>query len=86
MATEDILINDGDGFVSLSELAAEQVDVALPISSTDGTRHHRLPVCGPIRSAFGRSKAVLALVTSSANDEHFGKNRSTGGSNAAAYY
>ena len=37
MATEDILINDGDGFVSLSELAAEQVDVALPISSTDGT-------------------------------------------------
>ena len=37
MSTEDILINDGDGFVSLSELAAEQVDVSLPISSADGT-------------------------------------------------
>ena len=37
MATEDILINDGDGFVSLSELAAEQVNVELPIRSADGT-------------------------------------------------
>ena len=36
MATEDILINDGDGFISLSELATEQVDVELPISSADG--------------------------------------------------
>ena len=32
MATEDILINDGDSFVSLSALAAEQVDAKLPIS------------------------------------------------------
>ncbi len=37
MATEDILINDGDGFISLSALAAEQVDVKLPIESVDGT-------------------------------------------------
>ena len=37
MATEDVLINDGDGFVSLSALAAEQVDCDLPISSADGT-------------------------------------------------
>ena len=37
MATEDILINDGDGFVSLSALAAEQVDANLPIQSDDGT-------------------------------------------------
>ena len=37
MATEDILINDGDSFVSLSALAAEQVDAKLPIESDDGT-------------------------------------------------
>ena len=37
MATEDILISDGDSFVSLSALAAEQVDVTLPIESVDGT-------------------------------------------------
>lgn len=37
MATEDILINDGDGFVSLSALAAEQVEPELPISSADGS-------------------------------------------------
>ena len=37
MATEDILINDGDSFVSLSALAAEQVEAKLPIESEDGT-------------------------------------------------
>lgn len=37
MATEDILINDGDSFISLSALAAEQVDCELPISSADDT-------------------------------------------------
>ena len=37
MATEDILINDGDSFVSLSALAAAQVEVDLPIRSADGT-------------------------------------------------
>lgn len=37
MATEDILINDGDSFLSLSALAAEQVNVKLPIESDDGT-------------------------------------------------
>ena len=35
MATQDILINDGDSFISLSALAAEQVDAELPISSAD---------------------------------------------------
>ena len=37
MATEDILISDGDSFVSLSALAAEQVDVKLPVESDDGS-------------------------------------------------
>ena len=37
MATEDILINDGDSFVSLAALAAAQVDAKLPIESDDGT-------------------------------------------------
>ena len=37
MATEDILINDGDSFISLTELTAAQVDCNLPIESTDGT-------------------------------------------------
>ena len=37
MATEDILINDGDSFVSLSALAAEQVEAELPIKSADDT-------------------------------------------------
>ena len=37
MATEDILINDGDSFISLTELTAAQVDCNLPIESTDGS-------------------------------------------------
>ena len=37
MATEDILINDGDSFVSLTALTAAQVDAKLPIESDDGT-------------------------------------------------
>ncbi|MGI9448147.1 MAG: phage upper tail fiber protein [Pirellulales bacterium] len=37
MATEDILINDGDSFVSLSALAAEQVEAELPIEDAGKT-------------------------------------------------
>ena len=36
MATEDLRFYDGTSWQSLSELAAEQVDVELPISSADG--------------------------------------------------
>ena len=37
MATEDILINDGESFVSLSALAAEQVEPELPIKDAAGS-------------------------------------------------
>ena len=37
MTTEDIFINDGDSFISLTALAAEQVDAKLPIKSDDNS-------------------------------------------------
>ena len=66
MATEDILINDGDGFVSLSELAAEQVDVALPISSEDGTVTLDSPSANTFTISTGGSERIR--VNSSALD------------------
>ena len=45
MATEDILINDGDGFISLSELAAEQVGRCVANQFSRWHRHIRLSVC-----------------------------------------